>query len=182
MEVPRITGSGIQPASRTMMFQDNEELLAARLMSNEPPKGAKPAAPQVRQALSDWQEARALAIETARAAGLPEPTLADPLPTVRAMPPATRPKSGTARPSPAWRSGFRSRVGPARAQTPVTLHFANCTKEKLVTGRSGFAFAPRGATKAVSVAVHTEAQIADNAFDASQCYKAAGPPLHVKPE
>lgn len=50
---------------------------------------------------------------------------------------------------------------PAR-NLPVTLHFANGTKEKLVTGRSGFAFAPRGATKAVSLTIHTEAPIASD--------------------
>jgi hypothetical protein len=141
----------------------NAELLAARLMSDAPSTSAKPAPPQVRQALSDWQDARALAIEAARAAGLPEPTLADPkLPAACTMPPADAAESGTARPSPgvAIRIFDPASDQPAR-NLPVTLHFADGAKQKLVTGRSGFAFAPRGATtKAVSVTVHTEAPIA----------------------
>ncbi|MBD8620638.1 hypothetical protein IFT67_17080 [Sphingomonas sp. CFBP 13728] len=141
----------------------NAELLAERLMSDGPPTPAKPAAPQVRQALSDWQDARALALQATRAAGLPEPTLADPtLPAACTMSPADAAESGTARPSPGVAIKIFDPASdlPAR-NLPVTMHFANGTKEKLVTGRSGFAFAPRGATtKAVSVTVHTEAPIA----------------------
>jgi len=102
-------------------------------------------------------------IEAARAAGLPEPTLADPtLPAACTISPADAAERCTARASPgvAIRIFDPASDQPAR-NLPVTLHFANGTKEKLVTGRSGFAFAPHGATtKVVSVTVHTEAPIA----------------------
>lgn len=135
------------------------ETLAARLMSEPATPGTeRPGAERVRQAVSDWLNAREAALEAAHVADLAEPALADPtLPAVCTMPP-DEPVGNT----PALPPGLGVRVLDPESDTPVrgmtvALQFADGTEQQLVTDRNGLALVSGNApANAVGATIHAK--------------------------
>ena len=118
------------------------ETLAARLMAKPAaPDTDRPGAARVRQAVSDWLNAREAALQAAHDADLAEPALADPtLPALCTMPP-DEPVGKTPATSP---PGLGLQILDPESDTPargitIALRFADGTEQQLVTDRNGLA-------------------------------------------
>ncbi len=139
------------------------EALAARLMAERAAPGTeRPGAERVRQAMSDWLNAREAALEAADAAGLAEPALADPtLPAMCTMPP-DEPVGNT----PALPPGLGVQILDPESETPargvkVALKFADGTEQQLVTDRNGLALVSGNApANAVGATIHAKTNAA----------------------
>jgi hypothetical protein len=118
------------------------ETLAARVMAAPAaPSTERPDTERVRQAMSDWLNAREAALEAADAAGLASPALADPiLPALCTMPPDEPVGQTPASPPP----GLGIQILDPESDMPargiaVALKFADGTEQQLVTDRNGLA-------------------------------------------
>lgn len=118
------------------------ETLAARVMA-EPaaPDTERPGTERVRQAMSDWLNARKAALQAADAAGLANPALANPaLPAICTMPPDESVGNTPAASPP----GLGVQILDPESDTPargvvVALTFADGTEQQLLTDTNGLA-------------------------------------------
>lgn len=137
------------------------EMLAARLMLAPGALGTeRPGPERVQQAMSDFLEARNVALEAAHDAGLAGPALADPVLPAACMMPPEEPAADHPSLSP---SGLGIQILDPESEYPaggitVALRFADGTEEQLVTDEAGLALASGSATaSAVGATMHAKA-------------------------